>query len=140
MDTSKLSAILRSRQGDSQRTPTHVVANWPSFPWDECDEADWKLQQHLLREEFPLPEGTSWDEWLIEHLKRLVSLEKIHAERIHRSKSRDDARGKDTIPGYASFHVSADKDPVIFAAQAEVQRLEETVQSVVKDTVATSRL
>ena len=92
------------------------------------------MQQRLLVQEFPLKDGQTLHEWLGEQLQRLVSLEEDYAERIFKSKKRDDNRGSSIVPGYADVHVSAEDDPVISSARADAQKLKETVDTILAQT------
>ena len=142
MDMSIVSKILANAANVFDDTPTRKV-EWPRFPWDhhaEDSASEWEFQQMLLMQEFPLESGVTSKDWLQEQLRRLITLENAYTERIFRSKSRDDSRGSQTIPGYADCHVSADQDPVIIEARKEAQQLEESVQSALKDMDHTSKL
>lgn len=43
-------------------------------------------------------------------LERLVGLERDFANRVFKSKQREDSRGDGTLPGYKSSHISAEDD------------------------------
>ena len=103
---------------------------WPAFPWDTASNDEWEYQRSLLLEEFPVDSNIST--WLEQLLKRLVELEKDFARRIHKSKSRDDTRGANTIPGYAQSHVAADKDPVIAESSRSADNIETVVSEVLR--------
>ena len=63
-------------------------------------------------------------------LDRLVVLEKDFAKRVFKSKERDDARGKTTIPGYAASHVRAENDAVVKTVLEESRRVEKSVADI----------
>jgi hypothetical protein len=94
---------------------------WETLPWEEdCSSRYvWDYQKHLVLEEFPLPRDGDLISWVTSLLNRLVELESDYAKQVHDCKSRDDVRGHQTIPGYASSHVAAGKDPVVVQVRAE---------------------
>jgi hypothetical protein len=92
---------------------------WEIFPWQEDTLQFWSYQKYLLREEFPLPPGGNITLWTSSLLARLVALEEDYAKQVHDCKRRDDDRGHRTIPGYASSHVMAGKDPVVVQVRRE---------------------
>jgi hypothetical protein len=88
---------------------------WPPVPWEYDDSSDrqvWEYQRKLLLEEHPMIFDCQIV-WIRTMLDILSSMEKDYAERIAKSKRRDDTRGAATIPGYAEFHVNAEMDPVV---------------------------
>ena len=116
---------------DSQKISSEdpsLTIQWPNFPWDLKDIEEWDFQRSLLLEEFPVDSNLST--WLEGLLKTLVRLEKDFARRIHKSKSRDDSRGKQTIPGYEQAHIAADKDPVIVEGQRMAEKIDLAVSEL----------
>lgn len=119
----------------SRRLPSQdpsLTVEWPVFPWDTNRQEEWDYQRSLLLDEFPVNSNIS--AWLEKLLKMLVILEFDFTRRIHRSKSRDDSRGAQTIPGYQESHVPADKDPVIIESRREAEKIEQLVSEVLKKT------
>jgi hypothetical protein len=102
--------------------------DWPRFPW-ETTESEWSHQRSLLLEEFPMSNIPTLT-WVSQLLQKLIVLETDFAERIFKSKKRDDVRGADTIPGYAAAHVAAEKDPVILEARTLVIETEKAVRNI----------
>jgi hypothetical protein len=49
---------------------------------------------------------------------------------VYDSKSRDDVRGADTIPGYADVHIAAEKDSVVLMAKKDAEDVRRDVQLV----------
>lgn len=106
---------------------------WNSFPWQTAPDTDWNLQKFLLQNEFGstlLQQEDDDDDWMAACFQKLIALEKDYAQRVFKSKSRDDQRGAQTVPGYAEAHVAAEDDPVIQDARAHVAAVEEAVRSV----------
>ena len=102
--------------------------DWPRFPW-ETTESEWSYQRSLLLEEFPMANIPALT-WVTKLLHKLIALESDFAERVFKSKKRDDVRGADTIPGYAAAHVAAEKDPVILEARTLVVETERAVLDI----------
>ena len=113
-------------------------ALWPALPWNEVGERHhlWNFQRSLLKMEMPailkdVDTGIlSPSEIVVHLLDRLVVLESDFAKRVFKSKQRDDARGKSTIPGYAENHIRAEDDAVVKAALEESLRVENSVADV----------
>jgi len=59
-----------------------------------------------------------------------MALEDDHAKRVYKSKSRDDARGASTVPGYADVHIAAEKDSVVLAAKKEADGVRQDVKLI----------
>jgi len=113
-------------------------ALWPTLPWNEVDEKHhlWNFRRCILKKEMPdilkniETNKMSPSEIVLHLLDRLVVIEKDFAKRVFKSKQRDDARGKSTIPGYAESHVRAEDDAVVKAAMEESQRVEKSVADI----------
>ena len=113
-------------------------ALWPALPWNEVDERHhlWNFQRNILKKEIPsilndVNSGNLTPSEIVLHLlDRLVVLEKDFAQRVFKSKQRDDARGKSTIPGYAENHVRAEDDAVVKDALEESRRVESSVADI----------
>ena len=116
--------------------------DWPVLPWNEPGHADdgalWAHQRSTLLNELPsiVVDGDGGDgggggvSALARLLDRCAALEDDHAERVHRSKSRDDARGAKTVPGYAAVHVAAGEDKVVLAARGEAEEVRGQVERI----------
>ena len=113
------------------------IVLWPSLPWDESSERHilWNHQRCILKKEIPALLGKSEaqsppSDLVLRLLELLVGLERDFANRVFKSKQRDDSRGHGTIPGYKSSHISAEDDVVIKAALEEIQRVERSVGEI----------
>jgi hypothetical protein len=107
-----------------------TAVEWPSVPWDVNDSSnnEWEYQRNILLEEFPNKEMMYDVAWLRLLLEKLQNLENNFAERVAKSKRRDDTRGAATIPGYAGNHVAAELDSVIIDAKKKAEETEQFVQ------------
>jgi len=114
--------------------PSEPAVDWPIFPWNEASfsdaEALWRHQRQVLVRELPSVLRDDGGGVLSRLLEKCVSLEDDHARRVHESKSRDDARGAATVPGYEDAHVAAGEDPVVLAAKEEAERVREDARIV----------
>ena len=124
------------------------VVDWPVLPWNEASHSDpealWKHQHSILMKEIPsiICNGNGNDT-LSQLLQKCIALEKDHAVRVYKSKSRDDVRGAATVPGYKDVHVAAEKDSVVLAAKEEaamVQKEVILVEEALGGTAVRSRL
>ncbi|OEU20586.1 hypothetical protein FRACYDRAFT_234217 [Fragilariopsis cylindrus CCMP1102] len=109
-----------------------TAVEWPSVPWDVNDSSnnEWEYQRNILLEEFSSKEVMKYDvAWLRLLLEKLQHLEYNFAERVAKSKRRDDVRGAATIPGYADNHVAAELDSVIIDAKKKAEETEQFVQN-----------
>lgn len=118
---------------------TPPLLNWPILPWNESSHANsdalWKHQHLVLLNELPsmLASGNtdSNNNYILSDLlKKCITLEDDHAERVYKSKSRDDERGAKTVPGYRDAHVAAEKDSVVLMAKKEADDVRRDVQIV----------
>jgi len=143
------SSELRATDG----TPSKPSVNWPVLPWNEASHADaealWKHQHSMLLKELPsiLSNGGNNNSNTIisELLQKCIALEDDHAKRVYKSKSRDDTRGANTVPGYEDVHIPAEKDSVVLAAKKEAHEVRNDIRSVeealgVAGNIARSRL
>ena len=104
---------------------------WPLFPWEATfsEEHLWNFQKAVLLEEFPLQGEVGI--WISTLLKKLIDLEKDQAEKIYKCKKRDDQRGAQIIPGYASSHTPAETDAVIIEARKRADEIESLVKQCI---------
>merc|ERR1711966_68854 len=114
-----------------------AAAAWPVLPWNEESHADtealWKHQHSILLEELPsISSSTDANNSniLSKLLQKCIALEDDHAKRVYKSKSRDDVRGANTVPGYKDVHIPAEKDSVVLAAKKEAHEVRNDVRSV----------
>lgn len=113
------------------------IVNWPVLPWNEKSHANidalWSHQHTVLLNELPsiitIDKNTT-SNILSVLLRKCIELEDDHAKRVYDSKSRDDVRGADTIPGYANVHVAAEKDPVVLMTKRDAEDVRRDVQLV----------
>lgn len=93
------------------------------FPWDvdQSSDTSWSYQKSLIQLEF----GPSAS--LSDLLKKLLSLEQDNADRVYKSKMRDDIRGVETIPQYRDAHILADQDEVVSITRVELARVKNSV-------------
>mmetsp|Transcript_6579 Transcript_6579/g.7179 ORF Transcript_6579/g.7179 Transcript_6579/m.7179 type:complete len:665 (-) Transcript_6579:74-2068(-) len=96
---------------------------WPVLPWEEEPNYLWSHQKAVLFREFPSRK-------VAELLNKLLELEKDYAQRVQRSKNRDDTRGAQIIPGYRDSHVHADDDEVVKSVIEFSLSVEKNVQNV----------
>jgi len=103
---------------------------WPSNPWGVNDSSgnEWEYQRNILLEEFSNKEMTYDVTWLQSLLKKLQNLENNFAERVAKSKRRDDTRGTAVNPGYADNHVAAEFDQVVIGAKKKAEDTERIVE------------
>ena len=118
-------------------TPSKPIVNWPVLPWNEAahtdEEASWKHQHSMLVKELSAIIGDSSvsdNNILSLLLQKCIALEDDHANRVYKSKSRDDARGASTVPGYKNVHIAADKDSVVLATKTEADGVRKDVQLI----------
>ncbi|EJK45892.1 hypothetical protein THAOC_35470, partial [Thalassiosira oceanica] len=109
--------------------------DWPVLPWNEPGHADddalWAHQRTTILNELPsIVDDSDGGVALVQLLDRCAALEDDHAERVHKSKSRDDARGAKTVPGYAAVHISAGEDKVVLAARGEADEVRGQVERI----------
>ena len=135
----RLEGIISLHRNENCR-PRHSfddIVLWPSLPWDESSERHvvWNHQRTILKLE--IPALLSADEAKLSHsllvlrlLERLVGLEKDLANRVLKSKRRDDERGDNTIPGYKYVHTRAEDDAVVRSAVEESHRVESSVAEI----------
>lgn len=100
---------------------------WPVLPWETNENDEWEFQKVLLSELYPTSPSS---QWLEKALLELVSLEKDLAQRIHKSKHRDDDRGAKTIPGYSTYHIAANEDSVVVDAFSYAAEIDSVVADV----------
>jgi len=117
--------------------PPKPIANWPILPWNEASHTDaealWKHQHSVLLNELPSILGnsnTNNNNILPQLLQKCIALEEDHAKRVYKSKSRDDARGMSTVPGYKDVHIPAEKDSVVLTAKEESDKVKADAQLV----------
>jgi hypothetical protein len=101
------------------------AVEWPEFPWQVEGSRLWEFQRSLLMMEFH--RDTDWLDWARNLLQKLQQLELEYTANILKSKSRDDTRGAETIPGYTESHISAGDDVVIIDSQNEFDAMSETI-------------
>ena len=109
--------------------------DWPVLPWNEPAHADdgalWAHQRKTLLNELPsIVVVGGGGSALVRLLDRCAALEDDHAERVYKSKSRDDSRGAKTVPGYAAVHVAAGEDKVVLAARGEAEEVRGQVERI----------
>ncbi|KAL7551212.1 hypothetical protein ACHAWF_014406 [Thalassiosira exigua] len=122
----------------SAPAPSKPAVDWTVLPWNEPSHSDpealWEHQRATLLREAPSILGDADDgsgaDALSRLLRKCVALEEDHAKRVHKSKSRDDARGAKTVPGYEEAHVLAEKDKVVLAAKGEACNVRDNVRLV----------
>mmetsp|Transcript_9193 Transcript_9193/g.17902 ORF Transcript_9193/g.17902 Transcript_9193/m.17902 type:complete len:437 (+) Transcript_9193:127-1437(+) len=144
---SRIREEFRTTHGAGPTQNSSVVIDWPPFPWDVDNNIDsgneqkqeWEYQRKILMEEFPIHRDENLDDdaelllvlpWIRNLLNTLVDLEKDFAERVAKSKRRDDTRGAAIIPGYTEFHVAAESDPVIADVREKAKTTEQLVQKL----------
>eukprot|EP00934_Nitzschia_sp_Nitz4_P003485 Nitzschia sp. Nitz4//scaffold9_size221794//82636//84690//NITZ4_001341-RA/size221794-processed-gene-0.323-mRNA-1//-1//CDS//3329560986//3475//frame0 len=110
------------------RTNPNSKVNWPEYPWETKLSNEWEFQRSLLLEYFPIKGDIA--SWLESTLRQLVTLEGDFANRVYKSKSRDDTRGANTIPGYAHSHIAAENDKVIDAARIAADKVRSDVTAI----------
>eukprot|EP00562_Extubocellulus_spinifer_P024674 CAMPEP_0178673422 /NCGR_PEP_ID=MMETSP0698-20121128/34295_1 /TAXON_ID=265572 /ORGANISM="Extubocellulus spinifer, Strain CCMP396" /LENGTH=755 /DNA_ID=CAMNT_0020317435 /DNA_START=237 /DNA_END=2504 /DNA_ORIENTATION=+ len=120
--------------------PRHEFENvvlWPSLPWDESNERHilWNHQRTILKMEIPSllsqdEANLSPPDMVVRLLERLIGLETDFADRVFKSKRRDDTRGDSILPGYLSSHTCAEEDTVVEAAVKECQRVERSISEI----------
>jgi len=131
-----LEGVSEDSAASSLGAPSKSVVNWPVLPWNEeshtSSEAVWKHQHSMLLNELPsiLSSTNKTSSILSRLLEKCMALEDDHAKRVYKSKSRDDARGASTVPGYADVHIAAEKDSVVLAAKKEADDVRQDVTLV----------
>lgn len=129
--------------------PSKPIVDWPVLPWNEASHTDaealWKHQHAMLLKELPsISNDVNNNNILSELLQKCIALEDDHAKRVYKSKSRDDARGASTVPGYKDVHIPAEKDSVVLAAKEEADEVRSNIRLVEEalggGSVARSRL
>ena len=131
-----LEDVSEGRAATSLSVPSKSVVNWPVLPWNEeshtSSEAVWKHQHSMLLNELPsiLSSTNKTSSILSRLLEKCMALEDDHAKRVYKSKSRDDARGASTVPGYADVHIAAEKDSVVLAAKKEADDVRQDVKLI----------
>ena len=127
-----LDSAAGTSQSDTVLTSQSVV-DWPVLPWNEASHSDpvalWKHQHSILMKELPSIVSTGSDV-LSQLLKKCLELENDHAVRVFKSKSRDDARGAATVPGYKDVHIAAAEDSVVLAAKEEADAVKKDIELV----------
>jgi len=128
---------LRSSSADIIPSPSNPIVNWPVLPWNEKShvnvDALWSHQHKVLLYELPsiiAIDNNTTSNILSVLLRKCIELEDDHAKRVYDSKSRDDVRGADTIPGYADVHIAAEKDSVVLMAKKDAEDVRRDVQLV----------
>ena len=93
---------------------------------------EWKYQQRLLLEEFPVTNSESIGDlsWIQRLLDHLLFLEKDFCQRIAKCKQRDDTRGAAVVPGYSDSHVMAENDPVVVDAKEQLKATETKINMI----------
>lgn len=116
------------------------AVKWPVLPWNEESHTNvgalWRHQHSVLLNELSsiLPDGEGNNAVLSQLLRKCIALEEDHAKRVYKSKSRDDVRGQNTVPGYKDVHIAAESDSVVLAAKEESNHVRSDVKLVL-DTV-----
>ena len=107
------------------RVESDTGVPFPRFPWDldQSEEWLWLHQRSLLSSEFGETSRT-----VRNLLPQLLALEKDYADRIYKSKRRDDLRGAETIPLYRDVHVLVDQDTVVEEAMADFEETKQTIK------------
>ena len=139
----RLEGMISLHQNENEQLSAASIGDdggalWPALPWNELDERHhlWNFQRYVLKREMPdilknvETNNLSPSEIVLHLLDRLVVLEKDFANRVFKSKQRDDTRGKNTIPGYAESHVRAEDDAVVKTAMEESRRVEKSVADI----------
>mmetsp|Transcript_9185 Transcript_9185/g.14969 ORF Transcript_9185/g.14969 Transcript_9185/m.14969 type:complete len:245 (-) Transcript_9185:101-835(-) len=133
-------------------TPSKPIVNWPVLPWNEASHTDtealWKHQHSTLLNELPSILRNSNDvndnNIISRLLEKCIALEDDHAKRVYESKSRDDVRGANTVPGYKDVHIPAEKDSVVLSAKEEAGKVRNDTRLVEEalgaSSIARSRL
>jgi hypothetical protein len=118
-------------------SPSKPIVHWPILPWNEKSHANvdelWSHQHKVLLYELPsiiAIDNATTSNILSVLLRKCIELEDDHAKRVYDSKSRDDVRGADTIPGYADVHIAAEKDSVVLMAKKDAEDVRKDVQLV----------
>jgi len=134
------SAFSISEQTDASFSNKDPAVEWPSFPWESNGENssvqqqhEWKYQQRLLLEEFPVTNSESIGDlsWIQRLLDHLLFLEKDFCQRIAKCKQRDDTRGAAVVPGYSDSHVMAENDPVVVDAKEQLKATETKINMII---------
>mmetsp|Transcript_26444 Transcript_26444/g.29665 ORF Transcript_26444/g.29665 Transcript_26444/m.29665 type:complete len:719 (+) Transcript_26444:128-2284(+) len=107
------------------------AVKWPSNPWGVNDSSrnEWEYRRNILLEEFADKEMTYDVTWLRSLLEKLQNLENNFAERVAKSKRRDDTRGTAINPGYTDYHIAAEFDQVVLDAKKKAEDTERFVQN-----------
>ena len=105
--------------------PDDGTVKWNTFPWHVDGSDLWNFQKALLLHEFP--NADPWLSWVAQLLTLYARIETSYTERIFQCKNRDDKRGMETIPGYASSHIAAADDEVIKDARLAANTVEQKV-------------
>jgi len=109
---------------------TSLAVEWPSNPWTKNHSSIWDFQRHILLDEFSNKEMIYDLNWLRILLEKLQNLERNFADRVFKSKQRDDNRGANVVPGYANAHIAAECDQVIIDARKKADDTERIVETI----------
>ena len=144
----RLDGILSSSRKDcgaSILTGVNVDPMWPTLAWEEQKKdpngpkADghwqWDHQRCVLKLEMQSILGMSASyistiKLVAKLLLCLVQLESDYANRVFKSKERDDLRGLKMMPGYEASHIMAERDLVCKRASEESGRVDNSVKSI----------
>ena len=109
-----------------RRQPTNTkVAQWNTLPWEEDTNNDL-----LLALAFIIFQELSFDTKSSQSLcQLLLETEKLFVDRVILSYRRDEIRGIQIIPNYASSHVPTEKDATIQQVQSNYEKLQQQIQA-----------
>lgn len=136
-----LQRVLVEENKVNVQNPSHDLSRWPSMPWEDVSYENPKLlldhKLHVLQYELSsILDGhlrnRSKEDIGIFCLEKLISLENSHAAKVLRSKTRDDERGKATVPGYAKVHIMAESDGIIKLAEQNAVMISQKCRSIIK--------
>eukprot|EP00978_Attheya_sp_CCMP212_P009008 scaffold21210_cov53-Attheya_sp.AAC.1 len=115
---------------------TSSEVTWPVMPWEEGNDS-WKHECAIIRQEFLAVSVPKSHKEKVDGLRSLLvrfrELESSHAQKVFKSKKRDDLRGTATIPGYAQAHVLAEDDPVVKSTREMSRHMDSRIQKILTD-------
>ena len=126
----RLESISRGKLPAVDSMPSKPIVNWPVLPWNEAshtdDKALWKHQHSMLLNELPSilcnSNNVNDNNILSRLLQKYIAFENDHAKKVYESKSRDDVRGANTVPGYKDVHIPTGKDSVVLVTKEEAEK------------------
>eukprot|EP00978_Attheya_sp_CCMP212_P032071 scaffold123562_cov41-Attheya_sp.AAC.1 len=121
--------------GDEASTSSEVTT-WPVMPWEEGNDS-WRHECAIIRQDFMAVSVPKLHKERVDGLQSLLvrfrKLEASHAQKVFKSKKRDDIRGTATIPGYAQAHVLAEDDPVVKSTREMSRHMDSQIQKILTD-------